>query len=66
MLSGDITYVHGGVADLSSQVGTTAARLMEIHDDVMKKTNTLQPFFEGEAGRSSTCARCRSSRASTG
>lgn len=50
MPSGDITYVHGGVADLSSQVGTTAARLMEIHDDVLKKTNTLQPFFEGEAG----------------
>jgi uncharacterized protein YukE len=23
---------------------------MEIHDDVMSKTNALQPFFEGEAG----------------
>jgi uncharacterized protein YukE len=49
-MSGDITYVHGGVADLSQQVGTTAARLMEIHDDVLNKTNALQPFFEGEAG----------------
>jgi len=49
-MSGDITYVHGGVADLSSQVGTTAARLMEIHDDVLNKTQALQEFFEGEAG----------------
>ncbi len=49
-MSGDITYVHGGVAELSSQVGTTAAQLMEIHDQVMNETNQLQPFFEGEAG----------------
>lgn len=48
--SGDIKYVHGAVADLASQVGNTAARLMEIHDDVLSKTTALQPFFEGEAG----------------
>ena len=49
-MSGDITYVHGGVAELSSQVGTTAAQLMEIHDQVLNETTQLQPFFEGEAG----------------
>lgn len=49
-MSGDITYVHGGVAELSSQVGNTAAQLMEIHDQVMESTNKLAPFFEGEAG----------------
>jgi len=48
--SGDITYDHGGVADLSSAVGQTAARLMEIHDDVLNKTNALAPYFEGVAG----------------
>ena len=48
--SGDITYVHGAVADLASQVGTSAARLMEIHDQVMQKTSALQEFFKGEAG----------------
>ena len=53
MPSGDITYVHGGVADLTSQVGNAAARLMEIHDDVLTKTTQLQPFFEGEAERRS-------------
>ena len=39
-MSGDITYVHGGVAELSSQVGTTAAQLMEIHDQVLNETTS--------------------------
>jgi uncharacterized protein YukE len=50
MGTNDITYVHGAIGDLSAQVGTTAARLMEIHDDVLNKTQALQEFFEGEAG----------------
>jgi uncharacterized protein YukE len=49
-MSGDITYVHGAIADLSSTVGNTAAQLMEIHDDVLSKTQALQDFFKGEAG----------------
>lgn len=48
--STDITYVHGAIGDLSAQVGATAARLMEIHDDVLTKTQALQEFFEGVAG----------------
>ncbi len=49
-MSGDITYVHGAIADLSSTVGNTAAQLMAIHDDVLNKTQALQDFFRGEAG----------------
>lgn len=53
-MSGDITYVHGGVADLAHSVGTTASQLMEIHDQVLDSTTKLQPFFEGEAGTAFT------------
>ena len=51
-MSGDITYVHGGVAELSSQVGTTAAQLMEIHDDIQQRTNAIADFFQGTAATS--------------
>ena len=60
MPSGDITYVHGGVADLASQVGNTAARLMEIHDDVLTKTTQLQPFSKARRERRSRPGRRRS------
>jgi uncharacterized protein YukE len=48
-VDGEITYVHGSVADLASQVGTYAAQLMEIHDDVLNRTQAIQEFFTGVA-----------------
>jgi WXG100 family type VII secretion target len=49
MSSYNITYNHGGVADFASEVGTRAAQLMEIHDDIAQRTNAIADFFQGEA-----------------
>ena len=44
-MSDSITYNHGGVADFASDVGTRSAKLMEIHDDVLQRTNAVADFF---------------------
>ena len=48
-MSDSITYHHGGVADFASDVGTRSAQLMEIHDDVLQRTNAVADFFQGAA-----------------
>ena len=48
-MSENITYHHGGVADFASDVGTRSAQLMEIHDDVLQRTNAVADFFQGAA-----------------
>lgn len=45
-----ITYNHGMVSDLASDVGQSAAQLMEMHDDIQQRTNAIADFFEGKAG----------------
>ena len=45
-----ITYNHGMVSDLASDVGQSAAQLLEMHDDVQQRTNAIADFFEGKAG----------------
>ena len=51
-MSGSITYNHGGVADFASDVGTRSAQLMEIHDDILHRTNAVADFFQGAAATS--------------
>ena len=48
-MSDSITYNHGGVAYFASDVGTRSAQLMEIHDDVLQRTNAVADFFQGAA-----------------
>lgn len=48
----NITYNHGAVADFASDVGTRAAQLMEIHDDIQQRTNAIADFFQGSAAAS--------------
>jgi WXG100 family type VII secretion target len=45
-----ITYNHGMVSELASDVGQRAAQLMEMHDDIQQRTNAIAEFFEGKAG----------------
>ena len=40
-MSGNITYNHGGVADFASDVGSRSAQLMEIHGDILHRTNAI-------------------------
>jgi WXG100 family type VII secretion target len=42
-----ITYNHGAVADLASNVGTTAGQLAEIHADIAQRTQALAEYFMG-------------------
>jgi WXG100 family type VII secretion target len=51
-MSESITYNHGGVADFASDVGTRSAQLMEIHDDILHRTNAVADFFQGAAATS--------------
>jgi WXG100 family type VII secretion target len=51
-MSDNITYNHGGVADFASEVGSRSAQLMEIHDDVLQRTNVIADFFQGAAATS--------------
>ena len=51
-MSGFITYNHGGVADFASDVGFRSAQLMEIHDDILQRTNAIADFFQGSAATS--------------
>jgi WXG100 family type VII secretion target len=51
-MSDNIIYNHGGVADFASEVGSRSAQLMEIHDDVLQRTNAIADFFEGAAATS--------------
>lgn len=48
-MSDNITYNHGAVADFASDVGSRAAQLMEIHDDIQQRTNAIADFFQGSA-----------------
>ena len=48
----NITYNHGGVADFASDVGQRSAQLMEIHDDILQRTNAIADFFQGAAAGS--------------
>lgn len=48
-MSDHITYNHGGVADFASDVGARSAQLMEIHDDILQRTNAVAEFFQGTA-----------------
>ena len=50
-MSDNITYNHGGVADFATDVGTRSAQLMEIHDDILQRTNAIADFFQGAAAR---------------
>ena len=51
-MSDNITYNHGGVADFASDVGSRSAQLMEIHDDILQRTNSIADFFQGAAAGS--------------
>lgn len=51
-MSETITYNHGSVADFASDVGARSAQLMEIHDDILQRTNAIAEFFEGSAAAS--------------
>ena len=51
-MSESITYNHGGVADFASDVGTRSAQLLEIHDDILHRTNAVADFFQGTAATS--------------
>lgn len=51
-MSDNITYNHGAVADFASDVGSRAAQLMEIHDDIQQRTNAIADFFQGSAAAS--------------
>ena len=51
-MSDNITYDHGGVADLASDVGSRSAQLMEIHGDILHRTNAIADFFQGAAATS--------------
>ena len=51
-MSDNITYNHAGVADFASDVGTRSAQLMEIHDDILQRTNAVADFFQGNAATS--------------
>ncbi|AQT82224.1 hypothetical protein B1R94_27710 [Mycolicibacterium litorale] len=44
-----ITYNHGAVSELAGDVGARAAQLMDIHDDLVRRTNAVADFFQGEA-----------------
>jgi WXG100 family type VII secretion target len=48
-LSDNITYNHGAVSDFASDVGSRSAQLMEIHDDILHRTNAIADFFQGSA-----------------
>lgn len=48
-MSDNITYEHGSVADFASDVGARSAQLMEIHDDILHRTNAIAEFFQGSA-----------------
>lgn len=48
-MNGNITYNHGAVSDFAADVGTRAAQLTEIHDDIQQRTNAIADFFEGNA-----------------
>ena len=51
-MSENITYNHGGVADFASDVGSRSAQLMEIHGDILHRTNAIADFFQGAAATS--------------
>lgn len=51
-MSDNITYNHGAVADFASDVGARSSQLMEIHDDILQRTNAIADFFQGTAATS--------------
>jgi WXG100 family type VII secretion target len=49
---GQITYNHGAVADLASNVGSSAGQLAEIHGDIAQLTQALAEYFMGRGATS--------------
>lgn len=47
-----ITYNHGAVADLASNVGSSAGQLAEIHADIAQLTQALAEYFMGRGATS--------------
>ncbi|OMC45521.1 WXG100 family type VII secretion target [Mycobacterium sp. IS-1264] len=47
-----IVYNHAAVSGLAGDIGTQAAQLMEIHDDVLHLTQALADFFQGHGATS--------------
>ncbi|MGA3253756.1 MAG: WXG100 family type VII secretion target [Mycobacterium sp.] len=43
----EIVYNHGAVTGFAGEVGSQAAQLMEIHEDVRHLTQSLADFFLG-------------------
>lgn len=52
MIPGQITYNHGAVADLASNVASSAGQLMEIHADIIQLTQALYEYFMGQGATS--------------
>lgn len=48
-MSDFITYNHGAVADFAFDVGARSSQLMELHDDILQRTNAVADFFQGSA-----------------
>lgn len=44
-----ITYNHGAVDDLGSGVGNNASHLMQVHEEIARKTAAIADFFTGTA-----------------
>ena len=46
-MSDSITYNLGAVHGFAADTGSRAAQLMEIHADILQRTNALAEFFSG-------------------
>lgn len=48
-MSDNITYDHAAVAEFAADVSSRSAQLMDIHDDMLQRTNAIADFFQGSA-----------------
>jgi WXG100 family type VII secretion target len=44
----EITYNYGAIGAFAADVGQQAAQLMEIHQDILQRTNALGDYFLGK------------------
>jgi WXG100 family type VII secretion target len=44
----EITYNYAAIGDFASDVGQRAAQLMEIHQDILQRTQALADYFMGK------------------
>jgi WXG100 family type VII secretion target len=51
-MSDNITYDHAAVAEFAADVSQRSSQLMEIHDDMLQRTNAIADFFQGAAAGS--------------